>query len=230
MTLGLISVCIGIVQFFRIASSLPTENIFFNIAVVFQRIFSSLNMIVILIAKSRMTLINKCFEQHASPSRNFRELLSIHNKIGDIIQLINKCLSMNIMMSITEFYFFCTFLTYQIYDCIIKGYSWEYRIFVLSGVIFLVPEIVYMASIFISSMLLKTEANRTFSFCNAENATTASSNIIKFFYYSSLQMKHRTIEISCGLFSFDFKFVFLMISSLLANFLILVQFDVKKGN
>lgn len=232
LTVALISLSLVLVKIFTVATALPSHNIFFNTTVVFQRILLTLIMTVLVTAKSRLTLVNDSFEKKGNSLERLRKLLLIHSKFGDVIKLINKSVSMNIMFCISEFLFNCTFISFQLYNTIILN-TLKNQIFLLSGLLILVSEIIYMSTLFITSMLLKCEAKKTLSVSQTNNFLLRStpgvkSDLLKYLHLSSLQIGHQEIAISCGLFTIDFKFLFLLLAGYLSNLVILIQFDIKQ--
>ena len=191
-----------------------------------QRNFSVLHISLLAAARNRLNLINKEIDHKNCSLKKFKELLTVHSKFCDVINLLNQCLSANLIMSMFEFMFQCTMLMFSFYNMGLNESSIDSKIYCIMSCINLPPQFFFMMSIIINSSLLKMEAKRTLTLVHSKNSfSTGNPEILKLLHLAALKIEHHMPMISCGLFIVDWKFLFAFISGIVSCVVILIQFD-----
>ena len=86
---------------------------------------------------------------------------------------------------------------------------------------------IYTIVLIVQSALLKTEKNKTSTLLHNKNVKNiCDKRTLKLLQLAALQMAHQSSVISCGLFSIDWKFLFLLIAGCYSNLIVLCQFDI----
>lgn len=214
---------------FGIVHSAPTRNFYFILGVFTQRSYAVLNISLLAAAKNRLSLINKEIEHKSCSFEKFKELLNVHSKFCDVANLLNQCVSFNLMMSVINFVFHCTMQMFSLYKLASNDSSMESKIYCLTACIYFPPELFFMMSTVINSSLLKMEAKRTMTLVHSKNSLSAGNpEILKLLHLTALQIEHNKPVISCGLFIVDWKILFATISGSLSSVIILIQFDIAR--
>ena len=216
---------------FGIVHSVPSRNLYFIFGIFTQRNFAVLNISLLAAAKNRLNLINKEIEHRNCSFEKFKELLNVHSKFCDVTDLLNQCVSVNLMFSVINFVFHCTMQMFSLYILTSNDSSLESKIYCITACIYFPSEFFFMMSIIINSSLLKMEAKRTLTLVHSKNSfSTGNPEILKLLHLAALKIEHNMPMISCGLFIVDWKFLFATISGSLSSVIILIQFDRAENN
>lgn len=225
ITIGLLVFLRSVLVKLKIDNTLPTGSLLILLAVISRRSVSVFKMSLLAAAKTRLSHINKGIEDQSNYLNNLKTLLVLHNKFGDVMALLSKCLSFNFFMNIVEFGFHNTMTIFSFYNLVTHDSTFENHVVFVTDMFFLLPEGLYMMSIFECSSLIRKEMNRTSILIHDKTTKSDSPEILRFLQLASLQVDHQMPVISCGLFTFDWKLFFLTISGIFSYVIILIQFD-----
>lgn len=205
-----------------------TSDPFILLSNISRRNFLVLKMSILTAARIRLHLINNVLLENQSNSMDIlKTFFVLHNKFGDAVNLINKCLSFNLLMNLFEFGLHLVMLSFNIYKFDMNYSTIKGRILFLMSFTFFICEGVYIMLIHINSNFLKEGATRSIILLNKKISTLDNfSEILRFSQIASLQIDHQTPAITFGLFVFDWKLFFAIISCSFCYVIILVQFDV----
>lgn len=214
-----------ILDIFKIAVSIPIKNIFLVIAITGQRNVSILHMSALYATKRRLMLANSCWDDENCSVDKIKKLLVIHDKLCDAVTILNKCITLNILLSILKVLMFSTLLLFGIYDCIWNDESLKNKMFLLTGFATFLPEAIFITIVTTLSTLLKSEVGKMFSVIQ-NKCSSCNSESIKLLKIAVLHLEARVPTISCEIFAIDCRFVFLIISACFSCTIILLQFDI----
>ncbi|KAG5666473.1 hypothetical protein PVAND_014500 [Polypedilum vanderplanki] len=208
----------------------PNETILLGISVMLM--YFSLETIVIfyIIIVLAIKIRFRILVQVLSTKRiqNFSLISKLHILLTEIIENVNLMLS----TCLAPFFFFnltsVIFATFEVYLSIVnlnQGKSdWQLTVYTATWSTFM---LIYMFGIVISSeTTLKCENNLekvSLMLMKNENDNIIRKNIWIFVQ----QFKHTKKDFNCGLFKFNWKFVMFFLGDVVANLVILIQFDVK---
>lgn len=213
---------------FGLHHSIPSRNILFIYAIHSQRNFWIFKLSIIAAAKTRLSLINRGLEERTNSIEAIRKVFFILDKFGDSIEIINKCLAVNLLMGILEFLFHTTMQIFNVYNIAFNEGSLESKVYFTVSCIFFPTEAFYMMSVITYSSLLKKESNRTLNLIIKKTLKWITNHkTLNFLQLALLKMKHQNLKISCGLFTIDWTFLFTIISGSFSIAIILIQFDLS---
>ncbi|KAG5670399.1 hypothetical protein PVAND_000667 [Polypedilum vanderplanki] len=176
--------------------------------------------------KMRFENVNKCLRSSLNyqelSSHQLKKLAKIHMKITDIIQLINQTFSLALMLYFIIFFCWCCMYCFLIVSTS-KEVWLNYSGYILLRL---------TANIFIDGLMFN--AIRTASLAEMEGIKTARilfeiriDKIGETETISSFidQVKFTSMKFSCGLFSYDWKFLFKFLSAVIMYVIFMMQFD-----
>lgn len=192
-----------------------TEEIYLYIVHISSLSYASLNIILLIALKNRISLINENV-------KNIKTTLILHDKFCDTISLVNKCFSFNFSITLLEFNFHCILFTFSACNMLLNKPDVGDKTFFFAGLVFIGYALILIVCILVYSSLIKSGGKQTLIIVHAlENVSVHSLTQI-----ASLQLSHRQPEISCGLYTIDWKFLFAILSCVFSYTIILIQFDV----
>lgn len=188
--------------------------------------FSWLSILLLIALSSRLKAINSCFLK--GDLINMRIILIVQDKFCETIELVNKCFSIGFFMTLLEFILQCNLIVFSLCNIIVNISSPTDEMFVFEGCLHIMSHCCFVIGILVFTSSIKREGRKTAMLVHDLKLKKENfQKSLKFCQFASLQLNHRTCEISCGLFTIDWKFSFVMISSIFSYALILKQFDMS---
>lgn len=183
---------------------------------------------------SRLIAVNECLKQqillqHQSHRNNIKvikKITIIYEKLCDITDLYNVCFAFNIMIYFVQFTFFVIFNLFAIYQYLITPVS-QYHELIFNFISF--GWVLYYAWsaiwILIFSSWIKTQGNETGALFHKLMNVKNDINLMNTFNITTMQLNHRQLSISCGLFEVDWQYLFGFIGTVFSYLIIMIQFD-----
>ena len=215
-------------DYFEIIHSLPA-GYFYTFSLFGSRNVTLLSISAIMAAKARFKLINCALEDRSS--LNFDELkclIVLQDKLCDSILLVSKSFSVIYIMQIFRFTVFSVFIMFDFFLITTKNSNFSHKIFLIAGLLFIIPAGITTISAIVQSALLKREGGKFLTLLHGKKISKGDKKTLNLIQLGSLQMAHQFSEISCGLFTIDWKFLFVLISTCFSYMIILCQFDVAE--
>lgn len=216
-----------ILGMFNVSNTVTTGHLFVVLAIVSRRNLSILKSSLFFAAKSRMDLINKSLEEDQSNSlTKLNVLFILQSKCGDAMMLINKCLAFNMILNIFEFGFHITMIWFSFYNLVTTDSTLESKINFLADINLIMPDGIYVITIFFILSRLKDEMIRSLMFIHDKSSRMDNEPAMsRLLQTSAQQIQDRLPLFSCGLFTFDWELLFATLSGCFAYVIILVQFE-----
>lgn len=224
---------IRIYFYYGLSNHISVRDVPFCIGYVLLDSFIGLSINMLLALTSRIKLIRKILNQSSEDDNEkivkMKMILILHDKFCDILVNVNKSFSFLFLLMILEFNFHCITISFSFYNIIFNDPSFRDVIFLAAISVLILPRIVFVACILILSGLIKNEKCKIFSAIQCSKIDSQKNmKILKLLELSSLQLDHRTLNVSCGFFTVDWKYLFGIISSIFSTLVILVQFDTSE--
>lgn len=220
-----------VLGFLGLRYPLPSRSILVLIAVIFNRSFHIFNMSMLYAALNRSILISAGLNDKKSSLEKLKSILKIHNKFCDALRLLNKCLSVNLMINILKSVFHFILVMFDFYQYLVYDISSANRMLFITSLISFVPEGIFIAITIASSSFLKAEATKSLSIIHSKaSKCERNSETLKFLQLAAMQFEHQSPEISCGCFTLDWNLLFTILAGCFSSIIILIQFDISESN
>lgn len=211
--------------------SVPIEKGFYLIGLTMAMSYVLLSMLLLLAIIWRFksvgdaTLELESFKDKRILLKKVKTVTQIWSKLGDLLTSVNKYfLTSNIFLFTIIFMMFLITL-FLGYDIFMHSLGSDDLVLFYSFVIFTLSYTLCGLIIIFSSVYFSNSFSKVFKNLNSIRLKNNDEKIWKICTHSILQLDVLHNEISCGLFSLNWKFVFLMISSCFAYLVMMIQFD-----
>lgn len=228
MTLGY-----SIVTYFGVSyDSIPMRNKLFLFAVSVPVLFNILLNLLLYLIHQRLKLmivmtdvskISACNEHDLK--KRIHTLMKLIDKINDCVLSVNKCFVLNTMFSSFNVTVTMILMTFLSMDIILNELEIEDVILALGGFSYCgCLGGSCLAVIYFSSIIRKRHENLNQKFINL-HICLHNRKIHKHIHLGLLQISHSQKELTCGLFRFNWKYVFIMVASVFNYVIVMYQFD-----
>lgn len=183
---------------------------------------------------ARLIAVNECLKQqmlvqhqsHQMDLEVIKKVTIIYEKLCDITELYNVCFAFNIMIYFVQFTFFVIFNLFAIYHYLTSSES-HYHELIFNFISF--GWVLYYAWspiwILIYSSWIKTQGNETGALFHKLMNVKNDIKLMNTFHITTMQLNHRQLNISCGLFEVDWQYLFGFIGTVFSYLIIMIQFD-----
>lgn len=183
---------------------------------------------------SRLNAVNECLKQqmlmnHQSHQMNIeiiKKVTIMYEKLCDITELYNVCFAFNIIINFVQFTFFVIFNLFATYHYLTSPDS-QYQELIFNLISF--GWVLYYAWspiwILIFSSWIKTQGNETGALFHKLMNVKNDIKLMNTFHITTMQLNHRQMNISCGLFEVDWQYLFGFIGTVFSYLIIMIQFD-----
>lgn len=206
--------------------SVPINNIFFlfgtGVPICFNLIFCH----TLLNIYWRLQSMRDCLK---IVGMNFKEILKSQSKIYDSISLINRLHTPNLVFTLLDMLIVSISSAFMIYDVLTHSLTFDNFVVMTVGFAhFTLSALVCLAIIFYSCKIEKIQNEIIFTL--AELQMKSSVKYWKRHQVAICQFDTSKNEVSCGLFTLDFKQIFVMLSSFSSFLIVMIQFDLMIEN
>ena len=161
-----------------------------------------------------------------------RIFAKIHMKFTDVVSLSNQCFTFHSMVLFLEFTTFSvsmTFLCFTTFQVYMETYEISFKeiIFILTCVAFLINLVINASITFHYSNLFLKNSVEILEKLLKISTKRKDKVCARYAHIFSTYASEEQLLVSCGLFLFDWKQLFLMFSSIYSYLLILIQFDMS---
>jgi hypothetical protein len=212
----------------NIGNSVPIRNFAFFVVLIIYQNYRAFQVWVIFIVVLRIKAINKFYQKYCKTADNekfIKNFTILQDKFCDTINLINICFAPNFIMTFGHLFLHCVLIAFSTFHLIYSG-SFIDEMFYYAGCLYMIAQGGFIVSIFYVTDFLARERNKTLRLIHkTEFLQRKNMKTLKSIQLCVLQLKHRQPEISCGLFTVDWKFLLNIISGTFALMIVLIQFD-----
>lgn len=219
------------INFFPELKMEGSEIVFGIINLIAYLTYNLTQMLITMAIHGRIKLIAKLLQSMNLNTKTIKSISKIHMVLYDTMNSINLCYSLNILSFFFQFTFFVIFFFFDILHLSINFESLTINDLVFTSIQFgyLQYFFWYVAWMISHSGLLKNEVDELETIvqtkgCHERNFDITNS---KCFGMINLQLQHSRLEISCGFFSLNWSFIFLLIGTVFSYVTILIQFDIE---
>lgn len=211
--------------------SVPIEQGFFLIGLTIAINYILQIMIIFLAMKWRFKLALEVlmelqeFKDKNVMLKRLKTVIKIWSKLGDLVAATSKYFLMcNIFLFLIIFMMYLITL-FLAYDILMHELGSDNLILFYSFIVFTCSYTHYGVVITISSVYFSNCFSSAINNLNLIALKIKEKKIQKFCSLAVLQLTAIQKEISCGLFEFNWKFIFLLISSVFSYLVTMMQFD-----
>lgn len=191
-------------------------------------------MLLLCAIYSRLNAVNECLKQqmamnHQSHQMNIeiiKKVTLMYEKLCDITELYNVCFAFNIIIYFAQFTFIVIFNLFAMYHYFTSSDS-QYQELIFNLISF--GWVLYYAWspiwILIFSSWIKTQGIETGALFHKLMNVKNNIKLMNTFNITTMQLNHRQLSISCGLFQVDFQYLFGFIGTVFSYLIIMIQFD-----
>lgn len=192
--------------------------------------YCTMHMLLTSLIYTRISLMNECLRVSINSGCDHllivRKIRILHIKVIETIELFNFCFTFNAIIYFLQYMFYMIFNFFRLFHLLtssifliaelhmmILGYVWNFYYF--WAALWLV----------LFSSWIECEGNKTLillqtlTFCYNDPKTLEAVKLAK------LQMSHKKVVISCGLFEINWSFLTIMFGSVISYLIILIQFN-----
>lgn len=157
--------------------------------------------------------------------RRLKVAMRICNKLSDLLESSSKYFLCNNIFLFSNLFFILLIMTFLGYDILVHNLDTDDVILFFAFVVFCVST-AFCSSI---TILTSTYFSECLSNCIKKFSLISfqfnDKKVQKFCILAILQLESSRRDISCGVFAFNWKFVFLIISSSFSYLVMMIQFD-----
>lgn len=173
---------------------------------------------ILILVCERIKSVRKLFSKE-----NVNLCLILFDKFCCLMQCINKYFGLLLMLLVLESLFHFIIFFFSLYNLVANNSTAGDYLFSLMGLFYICWETAVVLCFFVYSYFIKFEIENFVSkFCTMQIDTKPIRNKLS----TNLQFDHQEIELACGLFVINWKFLFAFISSIFSYIIILIQFDI----
>lgn len=211
--------------------SIPIYNYFFITSYIFNINFANTFVIILMSVNLRIKSVFQLIDEssYSVSISKCRSIMKIYSNLLDIIKLSNKYFSLTAMVIFTEYTLHCVMMLLTFYDICMRGFPLENIIYFITGAYNQFATGSSIILLITTSEILKNNGQKVFLKIREQKILSKDKNVEKFLKILSLQSNHELIT-SCGLFKFDWKIIFNMLTASFSFFLVAVQFDMIVKN
>lgn len=217
--------------------SIPLDNILYWITNTFTFNITFTYFVTLFAINSRLYLImsvlrdERLMENISILHARTKLILKLYTNCYDLVCVANKCFTFHSMLLLLEFTTFCVSITFMIFTTFSShldlGVSFKDIIFLTTAVAFFVNLNIHACIVFYNSCTIKENGRKILSSICVVAEKTKNEKLLKYSQLSSLHMVRDQLIVTCGMFEFDWRQKFLMLSSIFSYLLILIQFDMS---
>lgn len=190
-----------------------------------------MHMLVTSLIYTRLAMVNECLKMSINSKDTdhlmiVRKIRILHMKMVETVELYNFCFTFNTIFYNMQFMFFLiinlfrlfhffTSSTFLIEDLNMMILTYTFNFYYFSGVLWLV----------LFSSWIESEGNYTLILLQTFTLSYNDSKTLQAVKLAKLQMSHKKVVISCGLFEINWNFLTTMIGSIISYLIILIQFN-----
>ncbi|CAO1439534.1 unnamed protein product [Diamesa serratosioi] len=151
-------------------------------------------------------------------------LMIIHEKVLDVVDMINRNLAFQTMFSVAWVFIYSLFTTFTFYKAFLLQQK-EFFLIAISGLMWCFYLNMFIVFLICFCSLTTNEAQKTLVSLKRIINKTHNPAVLKVLKSFSFQVSQRMVLITCGLFDFNWNLVFMIISAFATYFIILMQFE-----
>lgn len=190
-----------------------------------------MHMLLTSLIYTRLSLVNECLRLRIKTKDSdhlliVRKIRILYMKVTETVELFNFCFTFNVIVYFLQFMFFMILNLFRIYhflassmflikelNMVILGLAWELYYFWA-----------WLWLVMFSSWI-ESEGNKTLILLQTLTFTCNDLKTLEAVKLAKLQMSHKKVVISCGLFEINWSFLTIMFGSVISYLIILIQFN-----
>ena len=154
--------------------------------------------------------------------------MRIWGKVEDLIEALNKYITFNYILAFWNFFMLFLMISFLGYDILVHDLGSEDRIFFLAGISFSFWSGLNCVIVIIYSMSFDHTMKYSIRIFNEIAINSLDIKIKKFCQIANFQISSSQSELSCGLFGFNWRLIFTIISAFFSYLVMMIQFDYLK--
>lgn len=176
----------------------------------------------------RIYTVRKFFKKSKPISATrLRMFMKIYNDLNALIPLLNRFYVYNLVLSIYDKLVISITTIFLVYDVIVHSLMDDNFVIILGASFYIfISGLICVLIIAFASFLNSMNEEIVNGLNGIKMKCNGNRKIMKFIEISILQVESTKHEISCGLFTFDWKLCFTFISSIHTYLIVMLQFDI----
>jgi hypothetical protein len=203
---------------------LPLENYFFMASDNFNLIFGMVHILVLITINSRIKDVYQLIDQKKFNFYKQKEIMKIYSHLQDILKATNNYFSFNSMTLFGGYIFFFVSIIFALYDFCVRNFPFENFMFFFGGLLQQFETATIIFYVLIHSDILRCSGRKISEKIDSKISSQESVKIKKISQIFNLQNSYE-ICVSSGLFEFNTKMIFSLISTGFAYIVVAIQFD-----
>lgn len=205
--------------------SIPLKNVYFLVFLSLPTIYNVIFFINILNLLWRYQSISIIMKDEGSITR-WKLIMIIYEKLNVTIASINRYFMFNMVFSLFNVWIILITTVFLIYDIIIHSLLLDNFILIAGSSFYIITSgLISLMTVSYSSRIADLN-ERIVQNINQIKMKMNDRKLQQFTELAILQVENTKIEISGGIFVLNWKVIFIMISSFISYFFVLLQFDI----
>ena len=210
--------------------TIPINRGFFLITLAITLNYTILSLLMQASISWRLPAINKALILTAKTNqknllRKIKVTMKMLGKIEDLINSLSNYLTLNNIFSFLNFFLFSLMILFLGYDILAHDLGIDDVIFFLAGICFSFLGGLNCVFVIIYSMTFNHTLQHSIRIFNEIAINSRDIKIKKFCQIANLQISSTQSVLSCGLFVFNWRLIFTIISAFFSYLIMMIQFD-----
>lgn len=190
-----------------------------------------MHMLVTSLIYTRLSLVNECLRLCIKTKDSdhlliVRKIRILYMKVAETVELFNFCFTFNVIVYFMQFLFFMILNLFRIYHFLTSSvFLIEELNMVILGYVSMLYYFWAWLWLVLFSSWIESEGNKTSILLQTLTFSYNDLKTLEAVKLAKLQMSHKKVVISCGLFEINWSFLTIMFGSVISYFIILIQFN-----